>query len=341
MPIDFSSRVEAMVAEVSGDGAAPEAAGEPVTPGASAPPDVPAGEGSPAASAAEAIRTPEQIETERVLAAKRAVIEEKLAAQREKRMSARLQQQAAEDRRIAAAEREAATKERARYDSLKQGTFRETIAALGRDPREVFEEMQREAIEASTPEAELKRLRADFEKQMGEKLQPLQETIEELRREREALAAQANHSRMVGAFQSEVADPAYIDLRAEYDDAGLFAYVRDFVKNPQSLIAAAREYGVQLTDPSQGFTMREILNVLKSAQDAHDRGKQERRSKFLPASAPGQTQPGKPPTVNGTAARSNAGTPIGNDLADERAAPPRKLSRKERIQAEIDRVEKR
>lgn len=336
MPIDLSARIEALAASADApiEGDAPDAAVETTPKGEAAPPAAPEGGGSPAASGAES-------EQDKLLAAKRAVIEEKLREQRERRRATSLSKQAQADREAAAAEREAAAKERGRYDSLKQGTFRETIAALGRDPREVFEEMQREAIEASTPEAEIKRMRADFEKQMSEKLAPLQETIEELRRERAELAQREGHTRLVGAFQATVLDPAYIELRAEYDDVGLFAYVKNFVENPGTLIAAAREYGVQLTDPSQGFTMREILDVLKSAQDAHDRGKQERRSKLLPASAPGQTQPGKPPTVNGTAARSNAGTPIGNDLADERAAPPRKLSRKERIQAEIDRIEKR
>ncbi len=219
--------------------------------------------------------------------------------------------------------------------------LREGIAAMGRDPGKVFEEMQREAIEASTPEAELKRMRADFERQMGEKLAPLQETIEALKREREEMANQSYESNLVGAFKATVTDPAYIDLRAEYDDQGLFEYVQHFDKNPTAFFAAAKHYGVRLTDPSRGFTMPEILGVLKAAQDAHDRGKQERRSKLLPASPPGQTQPGKPHTVNGTAARSNAGTPIGNDLATERSTPSRKLSRKERIQAEIDRLEKR
>jgi hypothetical protein len=331
MPIDFSARIEALSTQADGGEApAQEAPAEAAPNTPNTPNEAPA---TPA--------TPEQSEAERVLAAKRALIEEKLHAQREKRKAAGLSSQARADREAAAQARAAAEAERGRYESLKQGTFKQTIEALGRDPRAVFEEMQREAIEASTPEAELRKLRADFERQMGEQLRPLQETIDALKAERQQLAAREYEMSLAAAFQSTVTDAKYLDLRAEYGDEGLHAYVKKFDRDPAMFIAAAKQYAVPLTDPSQGFTMQEILDVLKAAQDAHDRGKQERRQKLMPASAPGQTQPGKPPTVNGTAARSNAGTPIGNDLASERAAPTRKMSRAERIQAEIDRVEKR
>lgn len=289
-----------------------------------------------------------QAAQEQLLAAKRALIEEKLAAQRERRQAAGLSTKAKEAAARAAAAAAAAEAERSKWESLRQGNFLEGVRAMGRDPREVFAEMQREAIEASTPEAELKRMRADFEKQLGEKLQPLQETIEQLRTEREQLearqrehAARVYEQTLVSAYRESINDPAYMDLRAEYGDEGLFGYVDHFDKNPQQFLQAAHHYGVRLTDPSKGFTMPEILTVLKAAQEAHDKGKQERRSKFMPASPPDQTQSGKPHTVNGTAASPNAGTPIGNDLAAERAAPSRKLSRRERIQAEIDRIERR
>jgi len=334
-PIDLAGRIEAATAIATApvEGEAPSGGDEA--------PVVPAAAGFADEVEEASAETPEAQEQSKILAAKRAVIEEKLQAQRERRQANALGPRAKEAMKRAQAAEAAANAERQKWEALKNGSFREGIAAMGRDPGKVFEEMQREAIEASTPEFELKRMRADFEKQMGEKLAPLQETIEALKREREEMAAAGYENTLVSAFKATVADPEYLELRAEYDDQGLFEYVQHFDKNPKAFFAAAKHYNVRLTDPARGFTMPEILSVLKAAQDAHDRGKQERRTKLLPASPPGQTQPGKPHTVNGTAARSNAGTPIGNDLATERAAPGRKLSRKERIQAEIDRLEKR
>lgn len=340
-PIDLAARIEAATAVATApvEGEAAEAAGDQPAATSDAPAVGFADEAEEAV--ATATEAPEAQEQAKILAAKRAVIEEKLERQRERRLASQLGPKAKAAMQRAAAAEEAANAQKKKWEALSAGTFREGIAAMGRDPRQVFEEMQREAVEASTPEAELKRMRADFERQMGEKLAPLQETIETMKREREQMAAHSYESTLASAFRATVTDPAYVDLRAEYDDAGLYQYVQHFDKNPKEFFAAANHYGVRLTDPSQGFTMPEILMVLKAAQDAHDKGKQERRSKLLTASPPGQTQPGKPHTVNGTAARSNAGTPIGNDLATERAAPSRKLSRKERIQAEIDRLEKR
>ena len=336
MPIDLAGRIEAAtnIATAPVPGEAPDG-------------DVGGGEGEsvPTIGFADEIEAaasaPEAQEQQQLLAAKRAVIEEKLAAQRERRQAMSIGPKAKQAMDRAKAAEAAANAERQKWESLKSGNFRDGIAAMGRDPAKIFEEMQREAIEASTPEFELKRMRADFERQMGERLAPLQETIDALKREREQAAAGAYEGQLVSAFKATVVDPEYLDLRAEYDDQGLFEYVQHFDKNPKAFFEAAKHYNVRLTDPSRGFTMPEILGVLKAAQDAHDRGKQERRSKLLPASPPAQTQTGKPHTVNGTAARSNAGTPIGNDLATERASPGRKLSRKERIQAEIDRLDKR
>lgn len=335
-PIDLAARIDAAVIAATGGDAPDNAVAEPA--GETAAPEG----GAPAAAGGAAEQTPEQVEASRVLAAKRELIEEKLRNQRERRQANGLGKAARETAAKATADQEAAAAERSKWEALRTGTFKDGMAALGRDPRVVFEEMQREAIEASTPEAEMKRMRADFEKQMGEKLAPLQETIDQLLREKRESQAGAYHAQLAGAFRETVQDAKYLELRAEYDDRGLFQYVKHFDKNPDVFVAAAKSYGVRLTDPSQGFTMREILDVLKAAQDQHDQGKQERRSKLLPpASPPAETQSGKPHTVNGTAARSNAGQPIGNDLATERAAPSRKLSRAERIQAEIDRIEKR
>jgi hypothetical protein len=295
---------------------------------------------APVAPAEQAAPPPEENEATKAQAAKRALLEARLAEVTERRKAQRLNERAREAARAAEADRQAAAEVRAKFDALKQGNFKEGLAALGRDPRQVFEEMQREAIEANTPEAEIKRLRADFERQMGEKLEPLQKTIEQLQRERAVLAARDHDAQLQTAFMAEVQDPEFLSLRTEYDDVDLVGYVKHFDQNPEAFHASAKQYGVQLTNPNRGFTMREILTVLKAAQDAHDQGRQQRAARLQATTAPAAPS-AKTPTVNGTAPRGNAGTTIGNDLAGERASTGRRLSRQERIEAEIARLEKR
>ncbi len=273
-------------------------------------------------------------------AAKRALIEAKLAEARDRRAAANQGKKARAEREAAAEDRKAAAEEKAKWDAIGKGSYRDGLLALGKDPRVEWEKMNREAIEAGTPEAQQKALEEKIERRLAEieaqKLAPLQQTIEELKAREQSLAAQAHEGQLLSAFQTELKDPSYIGLRTEYDDADLIGYVKHFDKNPQAFYEAAKHYSVSLTDPGRGFTMREILTVLKSAQDAHDQGRQQRASKLAPAASSAKT-----PTVNGTAPRGNAGTTIGNDLAGERAAPSRRLTRLERINAEIERQEKR
>lgn len=333
MAIDLSARIDAAVAAAQGDEGAP--AGLPGE-----------GEGSSGAApatiedaAADIVAAPMGV-ADPEIEARTALIKERLASQREQRQAAKLAAEARADREEAARDREAARGDRSKWEALKQGSFKEGIAALGKDPLTVFQEMQREAIEASTPEAEIKRMRADFERQMGEKLTPLQETIEELKAERAEALAEKDRMALTSAFTREAVAPEFLSLRTEYEDADLFGYVKNFVENPEQFEAAAEVYGVTLTDPEQGFTMREILTVLKAAQDAHDNGRKQRAARFQPAATQAAPSAAKL-TVNGTAERRNAGTTIGNDLAGERAAPPPTLSRQQRVQAEIDRLSRR
>ena len=294
-------------AEEATDAPEAEASGEPT--------ETPLEQVTTEAAAPVAEETEEQ-KAVRAERAKRAeLFEEKLKGAREKRQAQRLAEKAREERRAAENDRKAAAAERAKYEGLKEGTFKQTLEALGRDPRQAWEEMNREAIEGSTPEAQAKRREEALKRELDEKLTPLQQELKDLREREAKWAAQAHETAMVTSYQREAVDPVYADLRTEYDDATLMEYVRHYDKNPTELHAHAQEYGVRLTDPANGFTMREILDVLKSAQDAHERAKQARRAAIAPP-GPQSAQP----SVNGTAPRRNAGTAVGNDLAAQRAS---------------------
>ncbi len=270
----------------------------------------------------------------------RANIEAKLAEARDRRAAANHGKRARAERQAAEAARKEAEAERA---VLAEGRkdYKKFFEANGMDPRAAYEDMTRQAIESNTPEAAIKRMQEDFRKEIAalreSEVEPLKKSLAQLEEEKQALASRAYDGQLVHAFSSEVQDPSYASLRTEYDDADLLEYVRHFDKNPRVLIAEAKRFGVRLTNSDGRFTMREALNVLKSAQDAHDQGRQQRAAKLAPA-APSA----KSPTVNGTAPRGgNVGTTIGNDVASERASPSRRLSRRERIEAEIERQEKR
>ncbi len=268
-------------------------------------------------------------------AARLELFQEKLKQKREENAARRLAAQAKADRQAAKADREAAKTERAKYDGLKAGSFKETLAALGRDPRQTWEEMNREAIEASSPEAQAKREAAAAQKALDERFAPVLTELEQLREERKQWATRAHESRIVSGFQQAAADPAFKDLRIEYPDDALLDHAKYYDKNPDHLRAAAQEYGVRLTAPEKGFTMHELLQVLSAAQAAHNAGVQARRAAMSPA----EPQSASPPTVNGTAPRRNAGTAVGNDLASQRAsakAEATALSPKERMRARAE-----
>jgi hypothetical protein len=285
--------------------------------------------------------TPEQLEA-KTKAARLALFEEKLQAKREENQAKRLAAKAKADRKAAQEDREAAAAERKKYDGLKVGTFKETIAALGRDPRKTWEDMNREMIEASTPEAQARRDKEAAEQALDERFKPLQSELEQIRAEREQLRlereqlAEQGHSRaLVTNFQQAAADPAFKDLRIEYADDALLDHAKHYDKNPDQLRAAAAQYGVRLTAPEKGFTMHELLQVLSAAQSAHNEGVQARRAALSSA----EPQSAAPPTVNGTAPRRNAGTAVGNDLASQRASAKSEasgLSPKERVRLRAD-----
>ncbi len=278
--------------------------------------------------------TAEQVEA-KAKAARLALYEEKLIASREKRQGQRIaeraraiQKQAAEDRRLAA-------EERAKYDGLKKaGTIKQTLEALGKNPREFMEEAQREAIEYSTPEAVAKREQERVDARIAEQ----QARIDALEKERtdaiEAQRAQAYDTHLVTHFTNTLADPAFKDLRIAYPDEVLLDHARYYDKHPLELHQHAKTYGVRLTQPQKGFSMHELLQVLSAAEADYNAGKQAR----LAATAPPEAQQnGNPPTVNGTAARRNAGT-VTNELASQRASPAPKVSGsvKERLAQSIE-----
>jgi len=321
--------MNAMISEFEGEGAADE--GESVTPEVTE--NAPEGEDVEQIDAAPAEpETPDQAEA-KARAARVALFEEKLAHAREKRQSQRLGEQAKADRKAAQAERDAAAAERAKYEGLKTGSFKETLEVLGRDPRKTWEEMNREAIEASTPEAQAKRDREALKREMSEEISPLKQELEQLRAERAQWAAQAHDSAVMNGFQRAVADPAFADLRIEYPDEVLLDHARHYDKNPAQLRQHAKDYGVQLTAPEKGFTMHELLQVLSAAQAAHNDGVQKRRAAQRPAEPQSAA-----PTVNGTAPRRNAASAVGNDLASARASakPDTSLSVKETVRRRMD-----
>ncbi len=249
---------------------------------------------------------------------------------------------AEDDRKAARAERE---KFEASNRKLREGSFKDALTELGRDPRKAFEEMQREAVEAGSPEGQIRLLQRQLEETAAKNAAEL----EEIRKAREADAAERAKERdqvaeqlLVARFQNDfvktLQDPAFNVLREAYDDEVIYAFADDFRLHPEKLHATAREHAVRLTQPGGRFTMREILKVLKTAQENHDARRQERRAGLGGVS---QTL-SRGTTVNGTTEKRNAGTTVGNDLASARASDGRaKLSRAERIEQEIRRQEGR
>jgi hypothetical protein len=279
--------------------------------------------------AAPAVEETDEQKSAREIRDKRAALfDEKLKAAREKRQAQRLEEKARAERKAAAADRKAAEAERAALADGRKD-FRKFFEANGMDARQAYEEMTKQALEAGTPEAEQRRQLEALQKHFEDKFTPVQRELEALREREAKWAAQSHEHAMVSNYQQAAVDPAYTDLRAEYDDATLMEYVRHYDRNPSELVQHADTYGVRLTDPANGFTMREILDVLKSAQDAHERAKQARRAAIAPT-GPQSAQP----SVNGTAPRRNAGTAVGNDLAAQRASTKAEapgLSPKERM----------
>jgi len=333
--------VEGGTTDVSGLGGADES-------DVSETPVVETSEESPKAEKVEAAPAPKVDPEADARAARLKLFEEKLAETRERRQSARLAEQARAERKAAQEEREAARVERAKLaeisGKLRTGSFRESLVALGRDPAKAFEEMSREAIEASTPEAAARREKYEAEQRerdreaaLEERFRPVLSELEQLRAERAQWAEAEHRSNIQQSYQHASADPAFKDLRIEYSDEDLLEYAHMYDKNPEAFYAAAHQYGVRLTSPGKGFSMHEVLQLLGAAQAAHHSGVQARRA----AQRPPEPQSGTP-TVNGTAPRRNAAV-TGNDPApgtsgaEDSSLSPREIMR-QRARAEIRRA---
>ncbi len=227
----------------------------------------------------------------------------------------------AEAERLAAetrAEREAVAKERAELAEGRKD-FRKFFEANGMSAQDAYEEMTRQAVEAGTPEAQRKADQAAWRAEMAQTVEPLKKTIEQLTKERDDAQRDAQERSFANDFATDVKADAYRELRIEYDDARLLEHAKRFRDEPKFFYRVAEEHAVALTDPSKGFSMVDILNVLQSVQDAHRKGTESRRA-ALAAPSEAAEQPATSPTVNGTAARANAGQTIGNDLTTARAA---------------------
>ncbi len=302
--MNLDAKVNALIA--AADKPAAESPGEPATPSS---------EGAePSAGVAPAATMSD------VFAEKLAKVREARKASTVLRDAKARASEAAREAAQAKADREAAATERQRWEGLKNGSFLDGIKAMGKDPAVAFAEMQREAIEAGTPEAQMRRMREEFEKQLGEQVAPLQKTIEELRKERDAERTHSNEAAFHSDFSRAVANKDYQELRIEYPDDRLFAYAKNFRDNPDFFYSVAEQHKVNLTSPERGFTMTDILNVLQSVQDAHRKGTESRRAAIAPPPIVAEESPAPRPTVNGTAERRKAGQTIGNDMATARAA---------------------
>ncbi len=326
--MSIADKVASLVSSADGDvpgaGPAPDAAaGSPTTgatSGAGSAPDAPQDAGSPKPAVAAPGATNPVHE----------LLLEKLAKTREERRSQRVLESARQQRdaigreaEAAKVDREAAAAERARWENLKSGNFLDGIKASGRDPAKVFAELQREAVEAGTPEAQMRRMRDEFDRQLAEQVGPLRKTIEDLTEREKSAKAETEQHAFASDFTRTVSDDAYGALRDEYPDERLLSLADGFRSNPNALRAQAARLGVRLPDPQIGFTMKDILNVLKAAQDEHEAGKTTRRAARTATnpSTAAQQAPTAQATVNGTAERRNAGaSTLGNDLASSTAS---------------------
>lgn len=283
-----------------------------------------------------------------VRAARLSLLAEKTRALRESRHAKKAEARLSEREKELEEKRRATEEERKRWTDLQPGDIKSRILAAGGDPKAVFDAMQKEALEAGKPEAEIRRMRAEFEKNFDEKLKPLADTIAELKKENEDLKADRQRDaedRARGEFAADYRETAqqsdYADLRIEYGDQRLFRLCENMKKNPDELRAFAKQLNVKLTFPDKRFNMKDILTVLKAAHVQHETEKKQRRDQMqAPTTSPGAPQqaPANARTVNGTADKRNAGTnPLGNDNAASKASAPGNRPRMSR-QSRIDRA---
>jgi hypothetical protein len=322
-----------------GKGGAPPSAsssGAESAPGAA---DVDAGSGSQSPAG-----TPGAPTLADIMAAKYAkVVEDRKAS----RVLAKARAERGETSRLAAeakADRDAAAAEAKRWNDLKTGNILETIKASGRNPREVFEQLTAEALEAGTPEAQMRRMKEEMDRQLADLVEPLKKTVEELTAEKKAQQEHAIETARQNDFNRHVTAAAYESLRDEYPPERLYGFVKALIESPDEFYKHQERFKVRLTTPGDGYNMQDILNVLKSVSDEHYTGVEKRRATRT-APNPSDAAPNAAPslTVNGTAERRDAGTTtIGNDLATGRAADgkfiPRGATASQRIRERARRL---
>ncbi len=246
----------------------------------------------------------------------------------------RARRRAKAERKQAQADREAAEAARKEAEKWKGLPWKERAIADGKDPLEVFREMQEEARKAATPEAREAALTKAFEAKLAafenEKLSPLQKTVEEITRERDELRKQNTEMSIAGDFRDAASQDVFAPLLEEYEPQQLYQIARGLYDNPERARQAATNLRVPLTSGDGAVTMLDVFHVMRATQAAHQARMQRRNQSAAPhTSQAGQQQPpqAKPP-VNGTVER-NAGTPttIGNDLAASSASDAQELER--------------
>ncbi len=320
--MNLDAKVSSLIAAMPDDSAVADSAPDK---NAAAPPSGTSSGSESAAGAPEAAGSPAPPGSSPAAPTMADVFAEKLKEVRDRRAASNVLKSARAQRgeveRLAAeakADREAVAKERAELAEGRKD-FRKFFEANGMSPQEAYAEMTRQAIEAGTPEAQRKADQAAWKAEIAQTVEPLQKTIAQLTEERDRAQAEAQERGFATDFGDAVKDDTYRELRIEYPDARLLAHAKNFRDKPEFFYQVQKEHDVRLTDPSQGFNMTDILNVLSAVQAKHREGTESRRT-ALAAPSTAAEQPASSPTVNGTAARANAGQTIGNDLTTARAA---------------------
>lgn len=270
----------------------------------------------------DAASTSAEASTHDVLAEKLRATRERNAATEERKRAKRDREEAKRARAKVDEDRGALEKERLEWSDLsKNGSILDKVKAAGGDVRQTFEAMKEEAIKAGQPEALVEKLSKKFDTELA----AARKEVEDLRKERDAekktAADQATLHRFATDFSRNIVAPEFAELRVEHGDQRLFALADNLRNDTDAAVAYASQFGVRLTNPAAGLTMREILSVLKAAQEEHEREKTTRRTASTATTERTPTTAGSDPaTVNGTAERRNAGPRnIGNDLATSTA----------------------
>lgn len=271
------------------------------------------------------------------------VLEAKLKADRNRRQSKvekhriRLERERQEQiTQKLEADRKEAEAAKAKWSTLgKDKPWIEALREAGRDPAEVFKEMQSEALKAGTPEAKIEALQKAWDLRHETLAKELAEERQARAKERADAAAEREAAMVVSDFKQAVVDERFGSLLDEYDPPQLFQFADTLRQRPAYLMQQARELGVNLTSSDGSYNMMDILSVMKASADrVQARREQRRTQRAAPQTStadPKQSPEVSKPTVNGTAERK-AGNTIGNDLAASRASEAEQLKNMTREQ---------